>query len=211
MRERRRRSRVRRLLLQAAIFSIAATLYIASPFWAAWTLREAIKRGDAAEIESRVVWDSLRESLKVSLAKHTELLPQAEAAASALRPTLWQRVKSAFGATLLDRFVESYVTPEGLPRLFSYRRMWNEKVQGDPDPTDGLPWYSRFAHFYARVKRAEFQSFGRVEIEVEDRHAPERRYVSVFELRTLQWKLVGLSIATSDKRVAAAPVVQTGR
>lgn len=194
---------MRKVFAGAAIV-LCAAMYVVSPIWAAWSLREAVRRGDVTTIEYRVEWDSVRQSLKSSLAQHAQLLPQAEAAGAEIRPTLWQRVKSAFGATMLDRFVESYVTPEGLPRLFGYQQMLRDAslTTTPAEDMDKLPWTDRFAAFYERVKRAEFQSLTRVEFEITDRHTPERRYIAAMELVSLRWKLTSLQIVGDQMAVA---------
>jgi hypothetical protein len=190
-----------KILLRVLILVVPAALYIASPFWAAWRLREAVRAGDVATIEQKVEWESVRASLKSSLARHAQLLPEATAAGEQVSPTLWQRIKSAFGATMLDRFIDNYVTPAGLPRLYQFRRVWNEQVNGEPDEAS-LTGRERFKRFYARVIRAEFQALTRAEIEVADKHVPERRYVSVLELVGLEWKLTSLRVVSANGRRA---------
>jgi len=194
--------KLRRLILSMLLASVLAVGYVASPLVSAWNLREAVKRGDTAAIEGRVAWPTVRQTLKASLATQTSLLPLANAAGAELKPSIWQRVKGAFGATMLDRFIESYVTPEGLPKLLEYRRVWQQNVAGsDVEPADR---FERLKQFWARIKRAEFQSLTRFELEVADRSVPDRRYVSVLELDGLGWMLTGLSIVTVDpaKRLA---------
>jgi hypothetical protein len=192
-----------KVFLRALVLIVPAALYIASPFWAAWRLREAVRTGDVATIEQKVEWESVRASLKSSLARHAQLLPEATAAGEQVSPTLWQRIKSAFGATMLDRFVDNYVTPGALPRLYQFRKSWNEQVKGDPEAE--LNWRERFKRFYARVVRAEFQTLTRVEIEIIDKHAPDRHYVSNLELIGLEWKLTRLSVVSAAGRRAEMP------
>jgi hypothetical protein len=199
---------MRRILFQVTLLMLGLAIYTASPFVAAWRLREAVKAGDTAYIQSRVEWDKVRATLKDSLARHAQLMPAASAVGSEVTPTLWQRVKGVFGQSMLDRFVESYVTPEGLPQLFEYRKVWREKIKGEPDERLTLAWHERFRNFYNRIKRAEFQSLARVEIEMADRHSPERRYVSVFELSGIDWKLVSLRVTSID---AAARLAEIAR
>jgi len=195
----------RRLSCLAALLLIAGA-YIASPFISLWTLREAIRRADTTAIESRVEWPTVRESLKSSLSRHPSLLPMLTAAGSDVTPSLWQRVKGAFGATMLDRFVESYVTPEGLPKLFDYRRLWRERVAGvAAEPADATA-FDCLRRFWNRIKRAEFQSLTRVEFEMEDRNITERRYVSVMQLRGLGWRLTELRVVSADVANAIAGI-----
>lgn len=168
--------------------------YAASPFVAAWTLREAIKNGDVATIERKVVWDGVRASLRASIASNATLLPEATAAGERIRPTMWQRVKTAFGQSMLDRFVESYVTPEGLPKLFRYQKTLKETARRGADDEDNRAWLDRAKAFYRRLARAEFKSPTRMEIEIVDRFTPDRRYVSIMELHGFEWKLAELHV-----------------
>ena len=186
---------------------VCGGLYVASPFWAAWSLREALRSGDTATIEQRVQWQSVRSSLKASLATNAQLLSQANDAGAAIRPTMWQRVKSAFGATMLDRFIETYVTPEGLPQLFRYNQLARRHLPGRPsvEELDSRPWTERAVDFYSRLRRAEFRSLTRVELEIGDRFAPERHFVSVMELVSFRWKLTEIHVMTNETTLAALP------
>lgn len=193
----------RRLLCLSALLLIVGG-YIASPFVSMWSLRSAIQRGDTATIEQMVEWPSVRASLKTSLAEQAKLLPMATSAGADVTPSIWQRVKGMFGASMLDRFIESYVTPEGLPKLFDYRQMWREQVSGEVAEQINLAPLDRLKRFWNRIKRAEFQSLTRVEIEMEDRRIADRRYVSVMQLQGLGWRLTELRVISTDpaKRVA---------
>lgn len=183
-----------RIVAAIAVLLLGCTLYIASPFWAAWTLREAIKAGDTATIDRKVVWEGVRTSLRASISGSAQLLPEATEAGERVRPTVWQRVKAAFGQSMLDRFIESYVTPEGLPKLFRYRKTWNGTVKGETDDEDKGDFFERAKAFYSRMSRAEFKSFTRIEIEMTDKFTPDRRYLSVMELHGIEWKLAELRI-----------------
>ena len=91
-----RLSKPRLALTGAALAVLAGAAYIASPFWAAWSLREAIRTSDTAVLERKIEWDSVRATLKESLVKHAKLVPEIAADNEAVRPGLWQRVKMAF-------------------------------------------------------------------------------------------------------------------
>lgn len=187
---------VRRWLIALTCLGLIAGAYVASPFLAAWSLREAIKSKDRATVERKVVWESVRTTLRASLATHAQLLPTATAAGAAVTPTLWQRIKSTFGGSMLDRFIETYVTPDGLSELFSYGKAWKHNIHGQPD--EALrPWYERAQDTFARVRRAEFTSFTRIEIEVLDRNVSDRAYLSTFELIGLEWKLTELGVVAA--------------
>jgi hypothetical protein len=193
-----------RSIAAAVILLLCGAGYVLSPFVAAWNLREAIKAADTATLERKIVWSTVRTSLRASIAANSQLLPEATEAGERVRPSLWQRVKSAFGQSMLDRFIESYVTPEGLPKLFRYRSSWNGTVKGETDEEDKLDFFERAKVFYRRLSRAEFQSPTRIEIEMIDKFQTDRRYVSVMELHGSEWKLAELRIIGGSAKPVGA-------
>jgi hypothetical protein len=118
---------------------------------------------------------------------------------------MWQRIKAAVAPSMADSVIDRYVTPENLPVLLGYRRIYRGTVQpaiGPKEPPNLLAgtWLSggaidRFASFWSRVRSATFQSPSRFVLEVEDKFRPERRYVGTLELRGWEWKLTGLTVA----------------
>ena len=193
-----------RLILGAmSLALIAGFIYIAAPFYTAWSLREAIRTADTATLERKIEWDSVRTSLKASLIRHANLVPEINDEASSNKPGLWQRVKVAFGQSMIDSFVERSVTPTGLPKMFEARRTFNAKVRGEPEREASLTRMERFKQFWSRLQRAEFQSLTRLEIEVKDRRAPDRHYVSLLEMKGLEWKLTELRVVAAPKAVAS--------
>jgi hypothetical protein len=128
----------------------------------------------------------------------------------ARKPSLWQRFKAYMGQGVVNRVVERYVTPEGLPQLFTYRKAYKgmrDKIAGVQDET-GLSLSERVRRFWSRVERAEFKSLTRFEIDVRDKLMPERRVDGVLELRGLEWKLTELRIHDAE---AARPLAAADR
>ncbi len=191
-----------RLIFSAmAMALIAGLLYIGAPFYTAWSLREAIRTADTATLERKIEWDSVRASLKSSLVRHAQLVPEIADENTPNTPGLWQRVKIAFGQSMIDSFVERSVTPTGLPKMFQARKAFNSKVRGEPDPEVTLTRLERFKQFWGRLQRAEFQSFTRLEIEMKDRRSPGRHYVSLLEIKGLEWKLTELRVVAAPKGI----------
>lgn len=190
---------MRGLVLKSVIGLFVVVAYVASPFYAAWTLREAIRTADTETISRKVDFDKIRSSLRASIAHHADLYPIALQEGRAVKPSLWQRVKSIFGNTMLDRFIETYVTPEGLPKLFKARQSLLEmRKSGGLAPiveaAADAGWRDKLKGFVSRLKRAEFHSLTAVEIELADRLNPDRHYVSLLELVGFEWKLVSLKV-----------------
>lgn len=195
-----------------------AAAYLAAPIIAAHTLREAVRSGDTRTIERMIVWPTFRASVRQTIAQNANLLPLATDAARALRPTLWQRVRSVFGHTMLDRFMERYITPSGLPELYQAKTRWhathlsrNQRPIQPPEATRksqsvttanvaGLVPQT-VVSAWQRVKRAEFTSPFRFILETEDPHTSARLIASTFQLTRagvlgFEWKLTAISIRT---------------
>jgi hypothetical protein len=105
---------------------------------------------------------------------------------------------------MADTIIDRYVTPENLPVLLGYRRIYRGTLRpalGLVEPPTVLAgtWLGgtgldRFASFWTRVRRAVLYSPTRFVLEVEDKYRPGRRYVGTLELKGLDWKLTGLSV-----------------
>ncbi|MGI9421574.1 MAG: DUF2939 domain-containing protein [Hyphomicrobiaceae bacterium] len=179
--------------LSISLILMAALAYLFAPFYTAWSIRQAIRTNDPQTLRELVDWASVRTTLRQSIAHHAELLPAAVKVGRQIRPTMWQRVKAMFGESMLDRFMDRYITAEGMPQLYRLKHGYRTRVQGLADVRN-LPLKAQIADVVRRVKRAEFITFGHVEIEVVDRDDPERRIVGGLQLVGLQWKLTSLVV-----------------
>lgn len=173
-------------------FLVAAAIYIGSPFATAWGIREAVRNGDSDYLTSAIEWPTVRETLKPSIARIALNLPDnADPAAS---NGLWTRFKAYWGQSAVDSVVEKYVTPEGLPQLFTLRSKYRDLVGNDADDAKTTPILDRIQRAWARVKRAEFTSPTSFEIDMEDKYDPTRIYLGKLELRLVGWKLTELRV-----------------
>jgi len=177
--------------------------YWAWPLHAALQIRNAMISGDSATLARRIEWDSVRTSLKASMSPET--IARLEADPNAPQPSLWQRIKSTVAPRMAVSVIDRYVTPENLPVLLGYRRIWRGTIQpalGYPEPPTVMAdtWFAgsaidRFASLWKRLRRAVIHSPAKVVVEVEDKYHPGRSYIGTLELRGLDWKLTELSIA----------------
>jgi hypothetical protein len=194
---------MRRLVRVLVIALSLAVAYTVWPIHSALEIREAVVAGDTATLSRKVDWEALRASIKGSL--RPETIARLMADPDAPRPTLWQRVKAAVAPSMADTVVNRYVTPEHLPVLLGYRRIYRGTVRPalgltEPPTTLAGTWLAgssvdRFASFWVRVRRAVLQSPTRFLLEVEDKYRPGRRYIGTLELQGFEWKLTGLSIS----------------
>ncbi|HVZ04253.1 DUF2939 domain-containing protein [Hyphomicrobium sp.] len=177
----------------AIIFAVvAASAYAASPFVTAWRIREAVRSGNSEYLATAIEWPSVRETLKPSIAHIALDLPEQEQTPPKA-PTLWQRFKVYWGKSAVDQLVDSYVTPEGLPKLFTMRKAYRNYVETD-DGTNALPILERISRGWARVKRAKFTALTTFEIDMADKHDASRIYLGKLELTRTGWKLTGLRL-----------------
>jgi Protein of unknown function (DUF2939) len=180
-------------ILSAVLMGAA---YIGTPFVTAWSIREAIQNGNSDYLEHKIEWDSVRATLRESLTQvalgqpGTDPMQTADASP---KPGLWKRIKNSLSKSAVNNVVDNYVTPEGLPQLFSYRKTYRD-VSGETAALEAMPWHERLAGFWSRIKRAEFKSPAMFEIEMADRNDPTRHYVGLLELRGFEWKLTELRL-----------------
>jgi hypothetical protein len=165
------------LSIKVALGVFAVTLYIASPFVSAWFIREAVRNGNS---------DYLARAIALNLPDPEEQQKES--------PGLWQRLKTTVGQGAVDRLVDTYVTPEGLPKLFTLRKTYRDYTSGDADEAKTTPLLERIEHTWARVKRAEFTGLTTFEIDMADKQDLARMYLGKLKLTPLGWKLAELRI-----------------
>lgn len=147
------------LVAAFALFTFAAA-YIAAPFVTVWSVREAIRNGDAAYLDEKMEWPTVRASLRESLTDYAiGPTPVALPGQPVEQPGFWKRVKNGLSRRAVDNMVESYVTPEGLPQLFGMRQFYRENISSEANAAP-LPWHQRAYGFWSRIKRAVFHSPG---------------------------------------------------
>lgn len=184
---------MKRLLLQAFIVSLAISAYIGAPFVTAWSIREAVRDGNSAYLERAIDWPSVRETLKPTLSRIALNLPDPEAATPQPKPGFWQRAKAYWGAGAVNRAIDGYITPEGLPQLFALRKTYRDYT-GAIDDSKTLPITERIRRAWSRVKRAEFTSLSTFEVDMADKQDPNRIYLGRLALTGSGWVLKELRV-----------------
>lgn len=183
---------MKRLLFKATLLILLVAGYIAAPFVTAWSIREAARNGDSAYLERAIDWPSVRETLKPALSQLAFDMPD-PASQSDVKPTMWQRFKAYWGQGTMNRAIDGYITPEGLPKLFALRNAYRSYT-GAVDDEKSRPAVERIQRFWARVKRAEFTSLTDFEVDMADKHDPNRIYLGKLELTGSGWILRELRI-----------------
>ena len=181
------------LYAAVALTILTAVAYVGAPFVTAWNIREAVRNGNSAYLTTAIEWPSVRETLKPSIVRIALDLPNPDQTTTSASPSVWQRMKAYWGQGAVDRLVDSYVTPEGLPQLFTMHKAYRDYVSGD-DGTNALPILERVSRAWSRVKRAEFTGFATFEIDMADKKDPSRLYLGKLELTRIGWKLTELRL-----------------
>lgn len=196
---------MKKALIAATAAVVLAIAYIASPLVAVWSIREAMQSGNSAYLAHKLEWPTVRETLRASLLEFAAgPAPVVVHGAETQRQGVWQRLKSGISRRAVDSMVASYVTPEGLPKLFNARKFYRENISGQAAADAARPWHERASAFWKRIKRAEFLSLTAFEIEMADRNDPTRHVIGLLKLRGLEWKLTELRVRSvrTEQRTA---------
>lgn len=183
---------MKRLLFKASLLALIVVGYIASPFVTVWSIREAARNGDSAYLEHKIDWPGVRASLSPTISRIALNLPDPDHE-PLTKPGLWQRFKAYWGQGAVNHAIDAYITPEGLPKLFAARKMYRDYIAGPPDDSK-IDVFERMRRFWARVKRAEFTSMTTFEIDVVDKHDPDRLYLGKLSIDGFGWKLMELRV-----------------
>lgn len=192
--------------MKALLFKFFLTLlvmaaYIGSPFYTAWSIREAVRNGDSVYLTHAIDWPGVRASLAPTIGRLALNLPDPEAAPQQ-KPGLWQRFKAYFGQGAVNRAIDGYITPEGLPQLFAARKAYRDYVAGQPEDSK-LAITDRMKRAWARVRRAEFTSLTTFEIDMVDKHDPDRMYLGKLAIDGFGWKLKELRVRITQSAQAS--------
>lgn len=193
----------RPIVLAPLILLLLTASYLAWPIASAVQIREAMRSGDVETLNRKVDWDSVRASLKASVAPET--LVRLSEDPEAPKRSWWQSIKAAVAPKLADTVIDRYVTPEQLPVFLGYRETYKGTIRpalGLKDPPTVLKdtplagtGIDKGLSFWKRVRRAVIVSPFRMLLEVEDQFTHGRSYTATMELRGLQWQLTQISIS----------------
>jgi hypothetical protein len=156
------------------------TWYVASPWLALNSLKSAAEAGESSELQSRVDFPAVRESMKSQL--------KAEMAVELAKDKDTTNPFNALGSILamgmVDGMIETFVTPEAISNLIKQHRLKKPDAGSatNPNTVKNNPgdW---------SVKRTALDKFSLVDKSAKD-DPPEL----LFELRGLTWKLVGIRL-----------------
>jgi hypothetical protein len=105
--------RSRRWLLAIPLIVVAG--WIAWPYYAAYDLAVAVREGDVSALEARVAWDSVRQGLRGDLnAIFLQKISTDAKNDTNSGAALGTGLAAVLGPAIVDRVVDSYVTPQAI-------------------------------------------------------------------------------------------------
>jgi hypothetical protein len=104
----------RHLKIILALVLVAILGWIAWPYYAVYDLVTAVREGDASALESRVVWESVRQGLRDDL--NAVLLKRLNTETRTNEPgaALGTGLAAVLGPAIINRMIDSYVTPQAI-------------------------------------------------------------------------------------------------
>ena len=103
---------MRKLLFSTLTLVLLAAGYVGYPFFTAWSIREAVRSGNSSYLEDKIEWETVRGTLRQSLAAAALDLPDADAgdpSGVAEKPGLWRRIKVRLGQRAVDKIGRAHV------------------------------------------------------------------------------------------------------
>jgi Protein of unknown function (DUF2939) len=173
----------------AGVLAGLAVLYLAGPLWAGWNLRQAMRNRDAASLEARVDWTTLRRNMKPRLA--AALKEDADKSG-----VIGGLLKRAIGGTISDAAVDTLVTPGNLSRILAGRAFVINRFPGSSQPSapDDDPEDADDPAPPRRIRWAFFDGLTRFRVEAVNPKLPNARIVSTLALQGWSWRLVDVEI-----------------
>ena len=112
--ERLPRSRRRRYVLIGA--GGALLLYLVSPYYSLWRFRSALASGSVNDLEARIDFPSVRESLKDQIRVRAA---KSIAEDKSLKDNPFGGIATAFAPMMVNYFVDNFVTPSGISAVIA--------------------------------------------------------------------------------------------
>jgi hypothetical protein len=195
-------------------FLLIALGWFAWPYYALYDLAAAIREGDVAQLENRVVWDSVRQGLRDDL--NAVFLQRLRTDATLGNSDVGAGIAALLGPAVIDRMVDAYLTPQAISNLI---RTGKDPHVATDDPPIGANTNvgAEPQHQFSlrQVKHAFFLGGPLTfKVEIIPANDPDRRPVTLLFKWTGDWRLTrvvmpieGLRTTRSEARPAIAAAV----
>jgi hypothetical protein len=173
---------------RAAIFSIAgvallAAAYFGSPFLGYYRIKSAAQSGNQDALEATIDFPAVRESLRSQL--HTGIAAKLQSDPK-MKSNSFARFGMMLAATLVDKMVDSYLTPEAISLMLSKAKA----------PSPSTPdWMTRDTNKSKIDTHFSYISLDRVRVSIVDPKQPDIPLSFVMERRGfISWKLIRIEL-----------------
>jgi Protein of unknown function (DUF2939) len=112
---------------------VLVVAYIAYPYFTLYRLGDAIRRGDAAPLESLVDWDRVREGIKEDVCDSVVSPPAAETAQNDKADSALPPFGESFVRGIASNVIDKNVTPSGLVSAAQQSQMSDSDDRSPPD------------------------------------------------------------------------------
>lgn len=119
------------IAVAVALLVIAGGIYLGSPYYAVYSLRNAALEADTDKLEASVDFPAVRESLKsqMSAAMMTKMQNDPE-----MRDNPFAGLGAMMMPAIIDRMVDSFVTPDGIAAMMRGQKPADRSAaQANPD------------------------------------------------------------------------------
>ncbi|MEA3009987.1 MAG: hypothetical protein QOJ91_1679 [Sphingomonadales bacterium] len=165
------------IAIAGALLLIAVGIYVGSPYYAIYSLRNAALEADTDELEAGVDFPAVRDSLKsqMSAAMMTKMQNDPE-----MRNNPFAGLGAMMMPAIVDRMVDSFVTPDGIAAMMRGQKPTDRaKAQANPDIES----------------RTEYVNLNRFRVRLHNKKSNEDGPSLLLERRGFAtWKLIKLEI-----------------
>lgn len=188
--------------LLALLAALAA--YFGSPFFALSGLQQAAKTGDRDQLEEKVDFPAVRESLKAQF--NTKIMTEMQNSPE-MKDNPFAALGLALAPVIVERAVEAYVTPESIAALVKGQKPDVSETPANAAPTTAAEQANAAqANGAGQKTKTDYQylSLDRFKTTYASEGDPSNKIALVFERRNiLAWKLIRIDLPMDA--IAATP------
>ena len=141
------------------LFLLLATVYLGSPYYAAWSLRDAARAGDSDRLAALVDFPAVRASIEPQVTESIEVAIERD-------PRRAESEFAAIGMMLLPGVVrdtlKAFVTPDGIAAMLRWQRpnARRRPASAADAEAESLGRYESLDRFRIRLRNARSQAEG---------------------------------------------------
>ncbi|HMK36712.1 MAG TPA: DUF2939 domain-containing protein [Desulfomonilaceae bacterium] len=185
-----RKSKIVAVAIIVLLSAVAAGLY-SLPYVTLYQIKSAIEQNDAAKLAEYIDFTSVRQNLKDQLKTFLATRMDVIQKGAQILELLGSDVMSRLADTMVDKIVDSIVTPAGLDELMRGKIIFGqlsrgEKKQGTGQTADAGAPPPKIA--------LKYESSTKFVAEIEDRNDAAKKVRLILTRKGLDWKLTAIKL-----------------